>query len=117
MGIIALTPEAVHLEETYVTTRHLPFGFQLRLGKFLSAFGRLNGMHHHSWDFYDAPLVYESFIGLEGFKNPGIRLSWTAPLDFLLQLNVEVFQGRPHEPRLFNASVSVRPFASGGVGG
>lgn len=104
VGIIALTPEAVHVEETYVDTRHLPFGFRLRLGKFLSAFGRLNGMHHHMWDFYDTPLVYEAFIGLEGFKNPGVRLSWTAPLDFLLQLNLEVFQGHSHEPRLFNAS-------------
>jgi hypothetical protein len=104
VGIVALTPEAVHVEETYVDTRHLPFGFQLRLGKLLSAFGRLNGMHQHSWDFYDMPLVYEAFIGLEGFKNPGVRLSWTAPLDFLLQLNLEVFQGRTDEPRLFNAS-------------
>jgi hypothetical protein len=104
VGIVALTPEAVHVEETYVDTRQLPFGFQLRIGKFLSAFGRLNGMHQHAWDFYDMPLVYEAFIGLEGFKNPGVRLSWTAPFDFLLQLKLEVFQGRTDEPRLFNAS-------------
>lgn len=104
LGIVALTPEGFDVEETYVDTRHLPFGFQLRLGKFLSAFGRLNGIHQHAWDFYDMPLVYEAFIGLEGWKNPGARLSWTAPLDFLLQLNLEVFQGRTDEPRVFNAS-------------
>jgi hypothetical protein len=103
VGIVALTPEAVHVEETYVDTRQLPFGLKLRLGKFLSAFGRLNGIHQHAWDFYDMPLVYEAFIGLEGWKNPGARLSWTAPLDFLLQLNLEVFQGRTDEPRVFNA--------------
>jgi hypothetical protein len=103
VGIVALTAEGVDVEETYVDTRQLPFGFKLRLGKFLSAFGRLNGIHQHAWDFYDMPLVYEAF-GLEGWKNPGARLSWTAPLDFLLQLNVEVFQGRTDEPRVFNAS-------------
>jgi len=104
MGVVTLTPEGVDIEETYVDTRQLPFGFQLRIGKFLSAFGRLNGMHQHMWDFYDIPLVYEAFIGLEGFANPGVRLSWTAPLDFLLQLNLEVFQGRTDQSRLFDAS-------------
>jgi hypothetical protein len=103
MGILTLTEAGFGIEETYVDTRQLPFGLKLRIGKFLSAFGRLNGMHQHTWDFYDMPLVYEAFIGLEGFKNPGVRLSWTAPLDFLLQLNLEVFQGRG-ETRLFNAS-------------
>jgi hypothetical protein len=104
VGIVALTPEGFDVEETYVDTRDLPFGLKLRLGKFLSAFGRLNGIHQHAWDFYDMPLVYETFIGLEGWKNPGARLSWTAPVDFLLQLNLEVFQGRTEEPRVFNAS-------------
>jgi hypothetical protein len=102
-GIVTLTPDGFDIEETYVDTRQLPFGFQLRIGKFLSAFGRLNGMHQHTWDFYDMPLVYEGFVGLEGFKNPGVRLSWTAPLDFLLQLNLEVFQGYSAETPLFSA--------------
>jgi hypothetical protein len=104
VGIVAFTPDEVSVEEAYVATRQLPFGFQLRLGKFLSAFGRLNGIHQHAWDFYDMPLAYEAFVGLEGFKNPGARLSWTAPLDFLLELNLEVFQGRSDESHLFNAN-------------
>jgi hypothetical protein len=103
MGIVTLTPEGFDVEEAYVDTRQLPFGFRLRIGKLLSSFGRLNGLHPHAWDFYDTPLVYEAFIGLEGFKNPGIRLSWTAPVDFLLQLDLEVFQGRSDESVLFNA--------------
>ncbi|MGB8294007.1 MAG: hypothetical protein WCG85_01125 [Polyangia bacterium] len=97
------TADGVDVEETYVDTRQLPWGFQLRIGKFLSAFGRLNGMHQHVWDFYDQPLVYEAFMGAEGFKNPGLRLSWTAPVDFLLQLNFEVFQGVSDESQTFNA--------------
>jgi hypothetical protein len=104
VGIVTLTPDGFDIEETYVDTRQLPFGFQLRIGKFFSAFGRLNAMHQHVWDFYDEPLVYEAFVGLEGFKNPGIRLSWTAPVDFLLQLNLEVFQGYSDESPLFSES-------------
>jgi hypothetical protein len=103
-GVVTFAPSGFDIEETYVDTRQLPFGFQLRIGKFLSSFGRLNGMHAHVWDFYDQPLVYEAFMGAEGFKNPGLRLSWTAPVDFLLQLNFEVFQGVSDESPLFNAT-------------
>ncbi len=103
-SVVTLTPGGFDIEETYVDTRQLPFGFQLRIGKFFSAFGRINAMHQHVWDFYDQPLVYEAFMGEEGFKNPGVRLSWTAPVDFLLQLNLEVFQGFSDESPIFNAS-------------
>jgi hypothetical protein len=103
-SVVTVAPSGIDVEETYVDTRQLPFGFQLRIGKFFSAFGRLNGMHQHVWDFYDQPLVYEAFMGAEGWKNPGVRLSWTAPVDFLLQLNVEVFQGVSDESPLFNAT-------------
>jgi hypothetical protein len=103
-GVVTVEPGGVDVEEAYIDTRQLPFGFQLRLGKLLSAFGRLNGMHKHFWDFYDPPLVYEAFIGAEGWKNPGLRVSWTAPVDFLLQLNFEVFQGVSDESPIFDAT-------------
>jgi hypothetical protein len=98
-GVVTFDPGGVDVEEAFIDTRQLPLGFQLRIGKFLSAFGRLNGMHKHFWDFYDPPLVYEAFIGAEGFKNPGLRVSWTAPVDFLLQFNAEVYQGVSDESR------------------
>jgi hypothetical protein len=103
-SVVTFAPGGFDIEETYVDTRQLPFGFQLRIGKFLSAFGRQNGMHAHVWDFYDQPLVYEAFMGGEGWKNPGVRLSWTAPVDFLLQLNLEVFQGVNDQSPIYNAT-------------
>jgi hypothetical protein len=92
-GVATIDPTGIEVEEAYVDTRQLPFGLRVRLGKFLSAFGRLNGMHQHYWDFYDQPLVYEAFIGSEGLKDPGLRISWTAPVDFLLQVTAEAYQG------------------------
>jgi hypothetical protein len=112
-SVVTFAPEGFDIEETYVDTRQLPFGFQLRMGKFLSAFGRLNGMHAHQWDFYDQPLVYEAFMGGEGWKNPGVRLSWTAPLDFLLQANFEVFQGVNDESPIYNATAYDLPLKDG----
>ena len=52
VGIVTVAPSGVDVEEAFVDTRQLPFGFQLRIGKFFSAFGRLNGMHAHVWDFF-----------------------------------------------------------------
>ncbi|MBI5386348.1 MAG: hypothetical protein HZA90_16885 [Verrucomicrobia bacterium] len=102
-SFISIEPDGIDVEELYVNTRQLPWGFALRLGKLFSAFGRLNSQHKHFWDFLDPPLVYEAFIGAEGIKDVGARLSWTAPFDFLLQVHLEVFQGKPEGNPTFDA--------------
>jgi hypothetical protein len=102
-GVIALGAEGIEVEEVYIDSRLLPLGFKLLIGKLLSSNGRLNGLHKHTWDFYDVPLVFEGLIGGEGLKNPGLRVTWTAPLDFLLEVNLEAFQGVFEESRTFNA--------------
>ena len=103
LGVATVTDAGIDIEEAYVDARTLPWGLGLRAGKFFSAFGRLNSMHQHTWDFYDAPLIYEVVTGGEGMKAPGLRLSWTAPLDILLQANLEVFQASFEGSRTFGA--------------
>lgn len=103
-AVVTGDPGGIGVEEMYVNTRALPWGFGLRVGKLSSAFGRFNPMHKHVWDFYDAPLVYEAFMGGEGLKDLGGRITWTAPVDFLLQLNIEVFQGQLDGNPTFNAN-------------
>ena len=70
------------LEEAYLETLSLPHNLQLRVGQYLSEFGRINTQHPHSWDFVDAPLVTARFFGPDGLRNPGARLSWFAPTPF-----------------------------------
>ncbi len=88
-----LSEEGFELEEGYFSTKSLPGGFQVRGGKFLSAFGRLNEQHAHLWDFADMPLVNRAFFGHHGLNEKGLRLTWTAPLPFYLRLGVETLQG------------------------
>lgn len=88
-----LTKDSFEVEEAYVTTRRLPMGFKVKLGKFRSAFGRLNAQHGHIWDFSDIPLVYRSFFGDEGLSDIGVQLNWVAPTDFFLSLGIESLQG------------------------
>ncbi|MFN0117300.1 MAG: hypothetical protein ACKVQC_03270 [Elusimicrobiota bacterium] len=67
--------ESFELEEGYLTLLSLPGGFQLRGGKFLPNFGRLNMIHTHELPFVDTPLAIEHFLGEEGLKDTGVEIS------------------------------------------
>ncbi|HON77515.1 MAG TPA: hypothetical protein PK544_03415 [Spirochaetota bacterium] len=91
---LSFTEEGVEFEEGYFTSRSFPFGFQLKAGKFLSSFGRLNEQHGHFWDFFDQPLIYSVVFGEGNLNETGMRLTWVAPFDFYMMLGVEALQGR-----------------------
>ncbi len=88
-----LSEDSFEIEEAYVSTRKLPHGFRLKIGKFLSSFGRFNAQHAHTWNFQELPLVYHVFFGEDGLNEKGVQLNWVAPLDFYLTLGCEIFQG------------------------
>jgi hypothetical protein len=90
---IPFSEDGAEVEEAYAVTRGLPFGFQFKVGKFRSSFGRLNVQHPHAWDFANQPLVYKVFLGDDGLKEKGVQLNWLAPTPFYLLFGVEVLQG------------------------
>jgi hypothetical protein len=90
---IPFSEDGSEVEEAYAVTRGLPFGFQFKVGKFRSSFGRLNAQHHHVWDFANQPLVYKVFLGDDRLKEKGVQLNWLAPTPFYLLFGVEVLQG------------------------
>lgn len=92
-AVFHLHPEGFEVEEAYALTRGLPFDLQLKAGKFLSHFGRINPQHAHFWSFNDAPVIYSEFFGGEDLNEQGIRLSWLAPTDFYLDLGLEALKG------------------------
>jgi hypothetical protein len=90
---IPFSEGGAEVEEAYAVTRGLPFGFQFKVGKFRSSFGRLNAQHPHAWDFANQPLVYKVFLGDDGLVEKGVQLNWLAPTPFYLLFGVEVLQG------------------------
>jgi len=92
-AVFHLSDGSFAIEEAYVNPRTLPWGLRLKLGKFLSGFGRLNEKHAHVWDFVDIPLAYRAFFGDEGLADKGMQLTWIAPTDVYLALGVESLQG------------------------
>ncbi|HEY4482345.1 MAG TPA: hypothetical protein VI489_05790, partial [Candidatus Brocadiaceae bacterium] len=76
----------LEVEEAYLTSMSLPLNLQVKAGTFFTEFGRLNPFHPHVWDFADQPLVNGRFLGPDGMRNPGVRLSWLAPTDNYTEL-------------------------------
>src|SRR5437667_369267 len=75
-------------------TTNLPFNLQLKGGQFFAAFGRLNPVHPHAWDFVDDPLVNGLFLGPDGLRGVGAQTSWTLPLPWYSQLIFASQNGR-----------------------
>lgn len=69
----------IEAEEAFLETTSLPLNLQLKAGQYFTEFGRLNSVHPHAWSFVDQPLVNGRFLGPDGLRNPGARLSWLAP--------------------------------------
>ena len=76
----------LELEETFLETTSLPGNLQVKAGQFFTEFGRLNTQHPHAWSFVDQPLVNGRFLGADGLRNPGARVSWLAPTPFYSEL-------------------------------
>lgn len=92
-GTFHLSTEGFEIEEGYFSTRSLPLGFQIKGGKFLSSFGRINEQHAHYWEFANMPLIYKSFFGSHGLNEIGAQINWVAPTDFYLMFGSEILQG------------------------
>lgn len=76
----------VEIEEAYATTLGLPGRLQLRLGQFLTRFGRINPTHPHSWEFVDQPFAVGRVFGGEGNRGLGLELSWLTPLPWYVEI-------------------------------
>src|SRR5258706_8851 len=91
--IVSLTPEnTVSVEEAYGVYTAAPYGLVPKFGRFFSGLGYMNEQHQHAWDFIDAPLAYQAFLGGQ-YANDGLQVKWIAPTDLFLELGAEVGNG------------------------
>ena len=89
----SLSPEnTVDVEEAYGLFTSVPYGVAPKFGRFLSSIGYMNDQHQHAWDFFDAPLVYQAFLGGQ-FQNNGLQVKWVAPTDLFVEFGGEVGSG------------------------
>jgi hypothetical protein len=90
---VALAPEGeAEVENAYFQTSALGHGLGLEGGRFFSDIGYLNPQHQHAWDFVDAPLPYQAFLGGQ-LADDGVQLKWVAPTELFVELGGEVGRG------------------------
>lgn len=92
------------LEEAWLETFSLPANLQLRAGQLMTEFGRQNTLHPHAWAFVDAPLVLARFLGADGLRNPGVRLSWLVPTPFYSELFLSIQDSQGETAPSFRSS-------------
>ncbi len=88
--------EPIELEEVYATIlRGLPLDLNVRVGKYLAEYGKLNMLHPHAWPFLSKPLALERFLGEEGLNDLGISVSYVIPTGDLLytRLTADILKG------------------------
>ena len=114
--IVSLTPEnTVSVEEAYGFMPSLPNGLVPKFGRFFSGIGYLNQQHQHAWDFQDAPLAYQAFLGGQ-FAQDGVQVKWVAPTEHFIELGAEIGNGDsfPGSERDRNGVVAAAVFAHTG---
>ena len=84
--------DEISLEEAFIQTTSLPYGFTAKAGRFFSGIGYLNQKHAHDWDFIDAPLPYAAMLDNQ-YSDDGVQLRWLAPPPFFLEFGGELFRG------------------------
>jgi hypothetical protein len=86
----------VNVEEGYITFTSLPAGFVAKVGKFRSAFGKVNTLHNHVLPWTDRPLVTQNLVGGEdGIDDAGLSVTriLPAPKWLLLEGTAQVLRG------------------------
>ena len=114
--VFSVTPDdTIHVEEAYGQYLTAPFGLSPKFGRFLSGIGYLNEVHAHAWDFVDAPLAYQAFLGGQ-HATDGVQVKWIAPLDQYLELGTDIGNGDafPGSQRSSNGAGSVALYAHTG---
>ena len=93
-GIFSISPDnEIEVEEAYIQTIALSYGFTIKAGRFFSIVGYQNQIHAHAWDFTDAPLANKVFLGNQ-LSDDGIQLKWVAPTPLYFDVGVEAGHGR-----------------------
>lgn len=83
------------LEELYAEIlRGLPLDIQIKAGKYLIGFGKINTLHPHTWPFLNRPLAHQIFFGEEGFNDIGFDVSFILPTgDVYSSIDIGLFKG------------------------
>lgn len=75
-------------EELFLKLVDLPFGTEIRGGKFFNRFGFQNHVHNHSWEFANQNLANGALLQEGELTTIGGELTWNLPTEFPAAVSV-----------------------------
>ncbi len=94
--------DGIELEEAFARTTSLPAGLQVKAGKFLTGFGRINPTHAHTWAWVDQPVIASRLLGPDGMRSTGAQVGWLVPTPFYSQVTMGVQNANDESLASFN---------------
>jgi len=93
-AILSVQGDSVEVEEAWVRTLALGSGLGAKAGRFKSGIGYLNEQHAHTWDFSNAPLMYNVLFGPSAsYVEDGLQFKWLAPTPLFVEFGAEIGRG------------------------
>lgn len=126
-AVISYEDDKFFIEELYaLVERGLPLDLQVKAGKYLVGFGKLNTVHPHAWPFLERPLFHQIYFGAGGFNDIGVNLSIILPTgDTYTNLDIGIYKGdaigkseasNPDDPESIKALRGISPVFAGRLG-
>ncbi len=85
MSLALAADNSASVEEAFIQTTSLPGGLGLKAGRYLASVGYLNDKHPHTWDFINAPLAYQVFLGGQ-LAQDGLQFKAVLPTSQFIEL-------------------------------
>lgn len=82
----------IEIEEAFGVYTGLGGGWQVKLGKFAGAVGRIQRNHIDQLNVVDYPFVIQDLFGDHGLRAPGVHVSYLFPGQQFLELTLEAVQ-------------------------
>ena len=93
-AILSVQGDSVEVEEAWVRTLAIGEGLGIKGGRFKSGIGYLNEQHAHTWDFANAPLMYNVLFGPSAsYVEDGLQFKWLAPTPLFVEFGAEIGRG------------------------
>jgi|CXWL01.1.fsa_nt_gi hypothetical protein len=102
----------VEVEEAFGRYANMGHGISLKVGKIAAAIGRVQRNHSDQLNYLNYPLVIRDVLGDEGYRQPGISVSYLLPGDRFNEFTIEALDSDPDVP-VFNGATFASPAFAG----
>ena len=100
--------EKVSIEQAYLTSTALPYGLEVRLGRYLMPVGKQNTTHRHDLHTVEYPYVVQRFFSPDGLKGTGVWLSKIfSPFGFYQEVQLTAVDRFGEAPEALTTAVPV----------